>query len=113
MILYIILAEVTIENIWQNDNIKGITVSQKEIKISALADDTTLYIGENSSFVLLRKQLQLLAGIKYNRDKCVEMWLGVNIDNAEKPLSFKWNSEKIKILGHIYGQNLKDNQEQN
>ena len=41
------------------------------------------------------------------------MWLRVNIDNTDKPLGFKWNSEQIKILGYIYGQNPKDNQEQN
>ena len=116
-ILYIILAEVTIENIRQNNkNIKGITISQKEIKISAFADDTTLYIGENNSFIHLQTQLhdfELFAGIKYNRKKCVGMWLGVNIDNKEKPLQFKWNSEKIKILGYIYGQSQKDNQQEN
>ena len=116
MILYIILAEVTIENIRQNKNIKGITISQKEIKVSAFADDTTLYIGENNSFKHLQTQLhdlELFAGIKYNRKKCVGMWLGVNIENQEKPLHFKWNSEKIKILGYTYGQNQKDNQEVN
>ena len=58
MILYIILAEVMIENIRQNRNIKGITISQKETKISAFADDTTIYIGENSSFTYLQTQLQ-------------------------------------------------------
>lgn len=116
MILYIILAEVMIENIRQNRNIKGITISQKETKISAFADDTTIYIGENSSFTYLQAQLQdfeRFAGIKYNRNKCVGMWLGVNRDNTDKPLGFKWNSEQIKILGYIYGQNPKDNQEQN
>ena len=116
MILYIILAEVTIENIKQKKNIIGTTVLQKEIKISAFGDGTILYIGQNSSFIHLQKQLQdfeLFAGIKYNRNKCVGMWLRVNIDNTEKPLRFKWNSEKIKILGYIYGQNPKDNQEQN
>ena len=41
------------------------------------------------------------------------MWLGVNIDNNEKPLGFKWNSEKIKILGYINGQNPKENQDAN
>ena len=95
MILYIILAEVTIENKRQNKNIKGITVSQKDIKVSAFADDTTLYIGENSSFIHLQAQLQdfeLFAGIKYNRKEGVGMWLQVNIGNKEKPLSFNWNS---------------------
>ena len=64
----------------------------------------------------LQNQLQdfeLFAGVKYNRDKCAGMWLGINIDNTEKPLGFKWNSEKIKMLGYIYGQNPKDNQDQN
>ena len=32
---------------------------------------------------------------------------------TKKTLGFKWNSEKIKILGYIYGQNSTDNQEQN
>ena len=116
MILYIILAEVMIQNIRQNRNIQGIKVSETEIKISAFADDTTLYIGENDSLIHLQSQLQdfeLFAGVKYNREKCVGMWLGINIDNTEKPLGFKWNSEKIRILGYIYGQNPKDNQDQN
>lgn len=58
MILYIILAEVMIENIGQNKQIKGITVLQNEIKISAFADDTTFYLGDNSSFLHLQNQLQ-------------------------------------------------------
>ena len=41
------------------------------------------------------------------------MWLSGNIDNIDKPLGFKWNSEKIKILGYIYGQDPKENQDDN
>ena len=70
MILYIILAEVMIENIGQDNQIKGITVLQNEIKISAFADDTTFYLGNNSSFLHLQNELQdfeLFAGVKYNR----------------------------------------------
>ena len=70
MILYIILAEVMIENIGQNKQIKGITVLQNEIKISAFADDRTFYLGNNSSFLHLQNELQdfeLFAGVKYNR----------------------------------------------
>ena len=109
-ILCIILAEVILENIRQNKNIQGIKISQMEIKLSAFANDTTLYIGKNTSLIHLQNQLQdfeLFAGVKYNRDKCVGMWLGVNIDNTEKPLGFKWNSEKIKILGYVYRQTRK------
>ena len=106
MILYIILAEVTIVNIQKNENIKGIKVGQKEIKISAFADDTTLYIGHNSSFSHLKNQLQEIEqslGVKYNRKKCFGLWLGKNRYNREKPLGFNWDSYEIKILGYIYG----------
>lgn len=101
MILYIILAEITIQNIQENKKIKGIQVLEKEIKISVFADDTTLYIGDNRSFPYLQNQLQdfgQFLGVKYNRNKCFGMWLGVNIDNTEKPMGFKWNSDQIKIL---------------
>lgn len=101
MILYIIHAEITIQNIRENKKIKGIQVLEKEIKISASADDTTLYIGDNRSFPYLQNQLQdfgQFLGVKYNRNKCFGMWFGVNIDNREKPMGFKWNSDQIKIL---------------
>lgn len=101
MILYIILAEITIQNIQENKKIKGIQVLEKKIKISVFADDTTLYIGDNRSFPYLQNQLQdfgQFLGVKYNRNKCFGMWLGVNIDNTEKPMGFKWNSDQIKIL---------------
>ena len=106
MILYIILAEVTIINILKNEKIKGINIGQKEIKISAFADDTTLYLGDNTSFSHLKSQLrdfELFTGVKYNRKKCFGLWLGKNRYNIEKPLGFNWSSYEIKILGYIYG----------
>ena len=112
MILYILLAEVFIQNIKQNDNIKGITVEGREIKISAFADNTTLYIGDNNSLGHLQIQLlqfERYTGVNYNWDKCFGMWMGTNIGKQSKPLDFKWNSKKIKILGFIYGQNGREN----
>ena len=106
MILYIILAEVTIINILRNPNIKGIKIGPKEIKVSAFADDTTLYIGDNRSFPHLKKQLQefeMFAGVKYNRKKCFGLWLGKNRYNIDKPMDFNWSSYEIKILGYIHG----------
>ena len=100
MILHIILAEVMIKNI-KNKDIKGITVAQKEIKVSAFADDTTLYIGDNRSFPHLKYQLQeseLFAWVKYNRDKCFGLSLGNNRYNIEQPLNFNWSSYEVKIL---------------
>ena len=36
-------------NIRQNNGIKGIAIGEKELKTSAFVDDTTIYIGKNSS----------------------------------------------------------------
>ena len=97
MILYIILAEVTIINIVKSKKIQGIKIGQKEIKVSAFADDTTLYLGNNTSFPYLKCQLQefeRFAGVKYNRKKCFGLWLGKNRYNIEKPLGFNWSSSK-------------------
>ena len=78
MILNIILAEVMILNLIHNEKIKGITVAQKEIKVSTFADDTTLYISNNKSFPCLKHQLrdfELFAGVKYNWNKYFGLWL--------------------------------------
>ena len=87
-----------------------------EIRLSAFANDTTLYIGENTSLIHLQNQLQdfkLFAGVKYNRDKCIGMWLGANIDNRETSRLQMEFKKKTKKLGYIYGQNPKENQDAN
>ena len=90
----------------KNKDITGITVAKKEIKVSAFADDTTLYIGDNRSFPNLKYQLQkfeLFTGVKYNQGKCVGLWLGNNRYNIEQPLNFNWSSYEVKILGYTFG----------
>ena len=73
-----------------------------EIRLSAFADDTTLYIGENTSLIHLQNQLQdfeLFAGVKYNRDKCIGMWLGANIDNRETSrLQMEFKKKKTNLV---------------
>ena len=59
----------------QKRKIEGINKDGKEIKVSAFADDITLYIGNNNSLKHLENQLayfERYAGVKYNRDKCLE-----------------------------------------
>ena len=41
----------------QNNGIKGIVIGEKELKTYAFADDTTIYIGSNSSLAHLETQL--------------------------------------------------------
>ena len=57
MILYIIFTEIFLKTMRQNSGIKGIVIGEKELKTYAFADDTTTYIGSNSSLAHLETQL--------------------------------------------------------
>ena len=35
--------------------------------------------------------------VKYNKTKCMRIWLGSNKGNPRKPLGFKWNLDATKI----------------
>ena len=42
------------------------------------------------------------SGTKVNREKCESLWLGSNHNRTDKPLGFKWQTDKTKVLGiHI------------
>ena len=116
MILYIIFAEIFLENIRQSNGIKGIVIGEKELKTSAFADDATIYLGSNSSVAHLKTQLmhfEKATGIKYNKAKCMGTWLGSNKGNPRKPLGFKWNPDTIKFLGYTYRHNTIQTREEN
>ena len=51
--------------------------------------------------------------IKYNKTKCMGIWLGLNKGNPRKSLGFKWNPDTIKILGYTYGHNTIQKREEN
>ena len=66
--------------------------NQWQLKTSAFANDTAIYIGSNSSLAHLEAQLmhfEKATDIKYNKRKCMGIWLGYNNGNPRKPLGFK------------------------
>ena len=74
MILYIIFAQIFLENIRRNNGIKDIVIGEKELKTSAFLDDTTIYIGSNSSLAHLETQLmrfEKTSDIKFSKTKCM------------------------------------------
>ena len=108
VILYAVFAKIFLEHIRQNNFIKGIVIGEKELKTSVFADDTTIYIGSNSSLTHFETQLmhfEKATDIKYNKTICMGIWLGPNKGNQRKPLGSKLNSDTIKILGHTYRHN--------
>ena len=92
MILYVIFAEIFLENIRQYSGIKGIEIGEKELETPAFVDDTTIYIGNNSSLAHLKTQLmhfEEATDIKYDKTKCIRVWIGSNKCNLRKTLGFK------------------------
>ena len=104
-LLYILIAEVFVIFVRSNPKRKGIPVHSIIHKISRYADDTTLTVVGDESIERLAYHLDLYekaSGPKVNRDKCEGLWLGSNQNRADKPLGFKWQTDKIKVLGiHI------------
>ena len=102
MILYIILAEVTIVNIKKTPKTSKASKSNKKKKRYQHLLMTQLYTGSFSHLKNQPQEIELFVGVKYNRKKCLGLWLSKNRYNRERPLGFNWDSYEIKILGYIY-----------
>ena len=104
--LFILCAEILAETIRKNENIKGITINEQEIKISQYADDTTLILdGSTVSFTTSLQILDLfseISGLRLNNKKTVALWIGANTEketNLGPEKNFKWVKDKVKALG--------------
>ena len=114
--LFILTAELMSNKIRQSIDFKGISVFEKEIRVSQFADDTNLFCADLSS---VEKGLQIVAdfgaisGLKLNIKKTKAMWLGKWANNKDKPLHLKWVSSPIRILGIYFSYDEKGNNEMN
>ena len=104
--LFILAAEVLANAIRKDNNITGISVNNKEIKISQYADDTTLIINGSKEALLsalkMLDDLSKVSGIKLNDRKTEALWIGSRIGNDKMILpgrDFKWPISKVKTLG--------------
>ena len=65
-----------IELLKSNNDIKGIVVDGKEIKVTQFADDTTLFVNDHQSVIKLLKLLKHTSGLEINTSKTEAMRLG-------------------------------------
>ena len=79
MILYIVFAEIFLENIRQNNGIKAIIIGEKEVETSAFADDITVAHLETQLM-----HFEKATDIKYNKIKFMGIYLGSNKGNPGK-----------------------------
>ena len=104
--LFVLSVEVLASAIRSDQHIKGISVNQKEIKLSQYADDTTLIL--DGSKDALETSLDVIgkfskiSGLRLNNKKTEALWIGSkarsqDITFPEK--GFRWQHLKIKTLG--------------
>lgn len=113
--LFLLCAEVLGQMVRREDNIKGIKINGKEVKISQYADDTQLFLdGTEES---LRNTLNILdkfynmSGLKINVEKTKAIWIGP-LSHSKKQIcvDFKldWSQGPFKILGVTFTTELFD-----
>ena len=113
--LFIVALELLLINIRHDKNIKGITVEDREIKLTAFADDLTTFLQGIESFERLSITIDrfgICSGLKLNTEKTEALWLGkyhdnppqVNIEKIDKPM---------KILGVFFTYDWRKRQELN
>ena len=88
-LLFIIAAETLAISIRKNDNIKGVTFSQHEVKLCQLADDTTLFLADIQSLQIALNILFMFyksSGLKLNYSKTEILNLGHQYGNKGKPI---------------------------
>ena len=82
--LFIISVEVLANAIRQKKEIRGITVKDKEIKLSQYADDTTLILdGSEESLLESLKIIDYfgnISGLRLNSKKTEALWIGASAD---------------------------------
>ena len=79
-LLYILSAEIMAVNIRNNKNIRGIKVrNAKEIKLTQMADDTTIFLESENCIPVLLNEIQRfteVSGLKLNKSKTKGILLG-------------------------------------
>ena len=107
-LLFILVAEIMSIKIRENKDIQGLTFNNKEVKLSQLADDTTLFLKDNNSIAKvleLLKHFQNCAGLKLNTDKTEIIKLGQDDHELKVKFGIKWVKAPVKVLGIWVGKN--------
>jgi hypothetical protein len=105
MYLIMLVVEMLAINIRNAKNIKGIKLRSKEIKISQLADDTTLILESCESIKHVKELLykfELIAGLNTNMEKTQAFMIGKHIKRFKNDYNLTWKDGPVHILGlHI------------
>ena len=105
-LLFIIVAEIMANNIRNNINLEGTKIKTmygtKTIKLTQLADDTTLFLKSKNEINIALNTVEdfgNVSGLKLNRNKTEGMWIGKLKHCNEKIGNINWSNKPVKALG--------------
>ena len=114
-LLYILAAEVLATNIRNSEDVTGIEINvsneKRFLKITQLADDTTLFLKKESDIISALKILKTFgncSGLKLNENKTEGMWIGKNKFDKNPVGGISWPDRPIKALGVYFGHNKEE-----
>jgi hypothetical protein len=109
-LLFVISVEIMALRIRNNKDIKGFQIKIDEqthsIKISQLADNTTLYFNSKNDISVAMNEIEIFgnfSGLMINRNKTEGLWIGKLKHSKVKEENIKWTNKPIKTLGIYYG----------
>ena len=114
--LFIIAVEVLAHKIRNDDKINGIKVGNRYIKISQLADDTTIFLSDTTSIEQVLNIFNLYsicAGLKVNIEKTNAMYIGSLKTCDYYPHGLSWIKDCLKTLGVVFTHNPEDSYQHN
>ena len=114
-LLFVLAVEIMAQRLRDNKNIKGINVKldnkNHSIKISQLADDTTLFCNSKTDVELALNEIEIFgtySGLIPNRNKTEGLWIGKLKSCKEKIVGINWVEKTIKALGIYFGHCTKE-----
>ena len=111
-LLFVLSVEIMALRLRGNDEINGIKVSLDNIahciKISQLADDTTLFCSSKDDVSNAMNEIEIFgsfSGLKLNRNKTEGLWVGKLKHSKDKFFDINWTDKPVKALGVYFGHN--------
>ena len=107
-LLFILCVEVMAITIKNNNNISGIKIDDKEIKIVQHADDSTLLLDNKDSVVEAINEVNRfskVSGLNLNLSKTEGIWLGINKESGNIFQGITFKNDPVKCLGIYIGHN--------
>ena len=114
--LFIIVVEILAISIRANSKIHGLKLRNREIKVSQLADDTTLILNDENSIPVVKDvllQFYKCSGLKTNIDKTQAFLMGKHMKRFKKTYDLTWKTGHITVLGITFCENELENYKHN